>query len=106
MCFAKSSGVPPAAFAPCFESFSFASGVASHFAISALSFATMAAGVPAGARTPNHDYASYPGSPASAIVGTSGSAGARARDVTASARSLPALICGSDGGRLSNISCT
>src|SRR4029453_15257097 len=60
----------------------------------------------AGASTPNHDEASKPGNPASATVGTSGSAGARVLEVTASARSLPALICGSDGGRLSNISCT
>src|SRR4029453_17843883 len=60
----------------------------------------------AGASTPNHDEASKPGRPASATVGTSGSAGARVADVTASGRSFPALICGSDGGRLSNISCT
>ena len=40
------------------------------------------------------------------MVGVSGSAGDRVADVTASARNLPALICGSDGGRLSNMSCT
>ena len=40
------------------------------------------------------------------MVGTSGSAGERVADVTASARSLPALICANDDGRLSNIMLT
>src|SRR5436190_23717553 len=66
----------------------------------------MAGGVPVGASTPNHDEASKPGIPDSATVGTLGSAAARVNEVTASARSLPALMCGSAEGRLSNINCT
>src|SRR4029079_7266367 len=66
----------------------------------------MGLGVPAGARTPNHDDASNPGSPDSASVGTSGSAAERSALVTASARNLPALMNESDDGRLSNINCT
>jgi hypothetical protein len=73
---------------------------------SALIFSTMSRGVPVGARIPNHDDASKPGTPASAIVGTSGNAGARFVEVTAIARSLPALMCGIAEGRLSNMICT
>ncbi|MNT27101.1 hypothetical protein D3C72_1627170 [compost metagenome] len=40
------------------------------------------------------------------MVGTSGSAGERVALVTASARRRPAFTCGSEPGRLSNISCT
>ena len=68
MCRAKSSGVPPAMFAPTAASLSFASGEVSHFAISALSLDTMAGGVPAGASTPNHHDASKPGMPCSARI--------------------------------------
>ena len=103
---AKSSGEPPARFAPIEASFSLPSGDASHAATSALIFAMIAGGVPAGASRPNHDDASNPGRPDSATVGTSGYAGARVAEVTANARSFPDLICGSDGGRLSNINCT
>ncbi|CFU04323.1 Uncharacterised protein [Bordetella pertussis] len=39
--------------------------------------------------------------PASSIVGTSGRSGERLGEVTASARSLPALICARAAGRLS-----
>src|SRR5689334_24901743 len=66
----------------------------------------MSRDVPAGARMPNHELASNAGTPDSAIVGTSESAGARFVDVTATARSLPPLMCGSADGRLSNITCT
>ena len=44
-----------------------------------------------------------PARPASAIVGSSGTAALRCALVTAKAFSLPALICGSAEGRLSNI---
>src|SRR5688572_559324 len=66
----------------------------------------MSAGAPAGASKPNHDDASKPLSgapPASAMVGRSGTAAERTALVTASAFSLPALMCGSALGRLSNI---
>jgi hypothetical protein len=74
--------------------------------ISALSLATMSGGVPAGTITPNQVVRSNPGSPDSAMVGSSGTAGERASVVTASARSLPALTLGSALARLSNINCT
>src|SRR5215471_4019754 len=102
---AKSSGDPPAAFAPIEASFSLPCGEASHFDTSSLIFAMIAGGVPAGTSKPNHDEASNPGRPDSAIVGMSGNAGARVAEVTASARSFPDLICGNDGGRLWNINC-
>ncbi len=54
----------------------------------------------AGARMPYHCVESKPGTAASAIVGNSGTIGERFAPVTASARTLPARICGSDDGRL------
>ncbi len=55
----------------------------------------MAGGVLAGARMPCQAMASKPGYPLSATVGTSGATGERCVLVTASARSVPAWICGS-----------
>ena len=52
-------------------------------------------GVPAGAAMPSHPMYSKPGRPDSATVGISGSASSRVGLVTASARILPALTCGS-----------
>ena len=45
-------------------------------------------GVPAGTTTPHQDAMSTPGTPASASVGTSGSAGVRFAEVTARMRTL------------------
>jgi len=50
---------------------------------------TTSGGVPAGAITPYHGTASARGWPTSASVGTSGSAGKRAREVTAITRNCP-----------------
>ena len=58
---------------------------------SRFSRSTTGAGVPAGARIPNHPITSKPGSTVSATVGTSGNAVERCLDVTARARSLPDL---------------
>ena len=55
----------------------------------------MAAGVPAGASRPYQASSVNPGFIASAMVGTSGNCALRFGPVTASARSLPALTCGS-----------
>ena len=44
--------------------------------------------------TPNHEPTLKPGSPCSAMVGTSGMIGERSSVPMPSARSLPALICG------------
>ena len=51
-------------------------------------------GVPAGTRTPFHEVASKRGTPASAIVGTSGITAERFALLTASARILPERTCG------------
>src|SRR5688572_27321756 len=51
-------------------------------------------GVAAGASTPYHVVNEYPGTPASATVGTSGTTDERFALVTASARTLPDLMCG------------
>ena len=61
------------------------------FTSSALSRVTIGRGVPAGASTPYQVVTSKSGSPASAAVGTSGSAGERCGATTASARSLSGL---------------
>ena len=57
----------------------------------------IASGVWAGTSIPNIVSDSWLGKPASAKVGTSGSAGARFGVVTASARSIPSLTCGTAG---------
>jgi hypothetical protein len=66
----------------------------------------MSGEVPAGASRPNQELASKPlsaGPPACSTVGTSGMRAERWALVTARALSLPALMCGMDEGRLSNI---
>ena len=70
----------------------FMSAVASSLLISALTVVTTAAGVPAGANTPYQVLTSKSLKPDSATVGTSGSDELRLAEVTASGRSLPALI--------------
>ena len=55
----------------------------------------MGAGVPVATPRPMKEFTSKSGS-TSVAGGTSGSTFARSRDVTASARSLPPLICGTD----------
>ena len=77
---------------PCFASQSRISGVAKVRAMSFASLSTTPAGVPAGTHTPYQIGQSKPETPASAIVGTSGSKDERFLVVTPSARSLPARI--------------
>ena len=62
----------------------------------------MSFGVPAGASTPCMVSDSWPSTPASAMVGTSGSAGERLVEVTASPRRLPPVTCGAVGGKAVN----
>src|SRR5215470_1732337 len=62
----------------------------------------MSFGVPAGTRTPTQLSPSISPWPASVMVGTSGRLGERVLLVTASARNLPALICGTAGVRALN----
>src|SRR5690348_5607633 len=71
------------------------SGMATIAAISFCSVATTSLGVPLGTNTPCMVSDSWPVMPASAMVGTSGSALERFLVVTASALSLPVWIsCG------------
>src|SRR5262245_46621289 len=70
--------------------------------ISRLSRAMMSRDVPAGTNTPIHASPLMSGKPASAKVGTSGSAGERVLPDTASARSLPSLTNGAAGGNPPN----
>ena len=65
--------------------------------ISADRRASTSLGVPAGASTPNQVPMSKSFRPTSASVGTSGRADERRPVLTASARSLPALMWGSTG---------
>ena len=68
------------------------SGVAAAAASSALRRSTIGFGVAAGTETSVQPTASKPGTPASAMVGTSGSTGTRVVDDTPSGRTMPALI--------------
>src|SRR5258708_24921802 len=83
---------------PVFASLSLTVGWASALRTSALIFLTRSADMPAGPHTPNHSGASAPLTPASPVVGTSGSVGLRVAVLTASARSLPLLMWGSPAG--------
>src|SRR5258705_11903207 len=66
----------------------------------------MAGGVLAGASSPYHALASYPGSPDSAMVGISGRPDARFALVTPSARSRRVCTCGMAEGPVGNESDT
>src|SRR5262245_37052393 len=94
----NSAGVSASGTKPSVSSFSFTSGVATIFLISALSLSTMSFGVPAGATRPVSVSPSCPGMPASAAFGTSGRAPTRFVLSTASARSLPSLMLVMAGG--------
>ena len=75
------------------------------FAISVFSIKMTVLGVFFGTKTPNQTSTSYPGTPASAIVGSWGRAEARDELVTPSALSLPARMCGTVVSMLPNITC-
>ena len=74
------------------------SGALSALATSSRSFASTGPGVFAGATRPYQEEASKPGRPCSATVGTLGSADGRFAPALASARALPAAICGNTTG--------
>src|SRR5215207_3631126 len=77
---ANSLAVPGVGSAPTLRICSCVAGSVSPAATAALSLAMISSGVPAGATRPNQPIDSYPGRPASAKVGTSGSDATR-RDV-------------------------
>ena len=73
--------------------------------ISCSRLSTISGGVPAGANRPFHIVTSYPGRPASAIVGTSGAAAVRVAPVTAMAVSLPIFTCCMTDDAGANMAC-
>ena len=81
-------------------------GAATAAWVSALALRMMSGGVFAGAKSAYHEDTSNPGTPDSAMVGNSGIAGMRFALVTASARSLPALMSGITAPMLLNITST
>src|SRR5215467_2176783 len=85
---ANSSGVPPAGSSPILANFSLNAADVSAVLMVALSLSTIGRGTPAGAITPVQVGARYPGTPASAIVGSSVKAGERVAPLTPSARTL------------------
>src|SRR5262245_50713086 len=87
----KSAGEPANTVPPSSARRLLSAGSARPAFISLLSFSTIAAGVAFGAPTPNQALASKPGTNSS-TVGMFGSASERVAVVTASARSLPALM--------------
>lgn len=97
---ANASGAIRKASAPAFATFSATSGVRSASATSALIWRTAAAGVPAGANSPNQGVTSKPAMPDSAIVGMSRKAGERFGLVTASGRIVPLAMKPATEGRL------
>src|ERR1041384_4918681 len=86
---ANSSGVPPAGSSPILANFSLNDSDLSALLIAALSLSMIGRGTPTGAMTPVQVGARYPGTPASAIVGSSGNAGERVAPLTPRARTLP-----------------
>src|SRR5450759_911123 len=86
------SGPAGSTTAPRFESFSFTPSSSSAVSTSLLNLATMSFGVLTGATSPHHTEASYPGTPASVKVGTSGNMAMRLGFATASARKRPDLM--------------
>ena len=74
------------------------SGFFTAFATSAASRETIAGGVPAGASRPISGAKSKPGTPSSAMVGTSGACGERRGTLIASSFTLPAFTCASIAG--------
>jgi hypothetical protein len=88
--------------APVFSQASLMSGRARIIVISRWSLSTIGCGVAAGAMKPTHKVALKPGTPASAIVGTSGNVADRVLPLVPSARTNPALIMGAIVGTESN----
>src|SRR6516162_933746 len=82
--------------------FSLRSGDATARAISRYKRSMISRDVPAGAQTHCGASCTWPGTPASSIVGTSGRIAIRFVLVTASARSRPSLICADADGSVAN----
>src|SRR4029079_436311 len=85
----SASGVGLSTIRPSGSNLARTSGADSALTVAALIFATMSAGVCAGMSSAYQDDTSYPGTPDSAIVGSSGAVGYRCAVVTASPRSRP-----------------
>src|SRR5262245_53485557 len=105
MSFAKSLGEPGKAVPPSSVSRALILESARLALISALSLSTISVDVFLGVPTPYHWLASKPGRN-SPIVGMPGSVSERVALATASARSLPVLMCYSDTSGEMNMTCT
>src|SRR6185369_17221037 len=86
------SGFPPAGTPPSADMRAFTSDASKIRLHSAFSRLTNSGDVRTGTRTPTQEVTSYPGSPDSAIVGSSGVNGDRCALVTGSALTRPALM--------------
>src|SRR5262249_1637889 len=102
---AKSEGEPGNTAAPRSANRAFNLGSTRPALISLLSLSTISAGVSLGAPIPCSALASQPGTK-SPTVGTSGNTSERVAVVTASGRSLPALMNSIDSGTGLNTTCT
>src|SRR5262249_3106906 len=101
----KSAGEPGRTVPPRLASCALNLGLARPALISLLSLSIICGGVFLGAPTPYHWLASKPGRN-SPIVAIPGSVSERVAVVTASARSVPALMYSIDAGRELNMTCT
>src|SRR5262245_10394885 len=98
----NSSGGTAEGSSPIAAMFSLRSSDATARAISRYKRSMISCGVPAGAQTHCGASCTWPGTPASSIVGTSGRIAIRFVLVTASARSRPSLICADADGSVPN----
>src|SRR5262249_19675610 len=92
---ANSAGVQLTGEMPALARRSWTAGILTAFIVSALSLSTTAAGLPAGASIPIQIGNSALRDPASSVVGTSGSSGARVVPFVTNATSLPSRMYGS-----------
>src|SRR5215468_4842310 len=92
---ASSSGVEPRTTTPRASSFCLVAGSVSAATVSACILRMISGGVFAGTKKAYQDETSKPGTPTSAIGGSSGAAGVRLAVVTARPRNLPPWISGS-----------
>src|SRR5262249_2899120 len=105
-CVPSCSGVEPTTTTPSASSLALICGSASAATVSACILWIISGGVLAGTKKANHDEVSYPGTPASAMVGTSGAPATRAAVVTPSARNCPDRTSGRPEAMTANVQST
>src|SRR5262249_11681040 len=105
-CISSCPGVEPTTTTPSASSLALICASASAATVSACILEMISAGVLAGTKKANHDEVSYPGPPASAMVGPSGAAATRAAVVTPSARICPDRTSGRPEAMTANVQST